>query len=418
MSLLPSSPIITSLLQVDWYKLTTQQVAFGFPDVRVKFSYHQRSKVRVPDIVPIEAVRDEIDHVRTLSLTDNEWGWLFERQLEGTSVFAEDYLDTLRTLKLPEADVGLTQDGGAFTVDSTASWFEVTLWETIWLNIINTLYYRYLLKERGVSLANAWAEGDRRLDEKIAILKANPDLQFVEFGNRRAFSPEWQAHVDERFVNELGDQCVGISNVALARRFGKNPAGTYPHEGPMVFQGIFHDVDDRMGRMYSQELWFDHWYGMYGAPLSVALTDTYTTEYHLRWFGDKRFRLWRAQRLDSGNLEKDGELLVRQMHDFDIDTRQKLLVPSDGLELPTMLRFRDRFAGRIKQLPGWGTDATNDLGFTPVSHVAKAIEACGHSLVKLSNNPEKATGTPEAIERVKRLTQYSPEGHVAVECKY
>ena len=245
-------------------------------------------------------------------------------------------------------------------------------------------------------------------------------LQWIVFHLAHvALSPEWQAHVDERLLNEVGDhRCLGISNVELARRFGKQPSGTYPHEGDMVMQGIYHDLDTQNKRMMSHELWLDRWYALYGPALSFALTDTYTTEYHLRTFGEWRFRQWRAHRLDSGNLEGDGERIVAHMRNIGIDTREKLLVPSDGMELPNILSFLRRFDGRIKVVPGWGTDLTNDLGLTPVSHVAKAIYACGHSLVKLSNNPKKATGTPEAIERVKRLTDYTPEGHDAVECKY
>jgi nicotinate phosphoribosyltransferase len=53
---------------------------------------------------------------------------------------------------------------------------------------------------------------------------------------------------------------------------------------------------------------------------------------------------------------------------------------------------------------GWGTNLTNDFEdarrsrptrLDPISLVCKVIEANGRPAVKLSDNPEKATGDPQ-----------------------
>ena len=61
------------------------------------------------------------------------------------------------------------------------------------------------LAREGRSLKEVYAEGDRRLDGKIKLLKSRPDIKFSDFGTRRRFSYDWHRHVIERVANELPD---------------------------------------------------------------------------------------------------------------------------------------------------------------------------------------------------------------------
>ena len=70
------------------------------------------------------------------------------------------------------------------------------------------------------------------------------------------------------------------------------------------------------------------------------------------------------------------------------------------------------FEGRVRTSFGWGTNLTNDFrgcdpdnaaGLEPISLVCKVISADGRPAVKLSDNPEKATGTPQDIARYLRV---------------
>jgi len=70
---------------------------------------------------------------------------------------------------------------------------------------------------------------------------------------------------------------------------------------------------------------------------------------------------------------------------------------------------------------GWGTNLTNDFrgcdpdgatGLEPISLVCKVVSADGRPAVKLSDNPAKATGTPEDIARYLRV--FGDEARAAV----
>ena len=67
---------------------------------------------------------------------------------------------------------------------------------------------------------------------------------------------------------------------------------------------------------------------------------------------------------------------------------------------------------------GWGTNLTNDLGLDSLSIVVKAAEANGYGTVKLSDNPAKAMGSKEDVERFIRIFEYDPTKYEFVRCKY
>ena len=86
------------------------------------------------------------------------------------------------------------------------------------------------------------------------------------------------------------------------------------------------------------------------------------------------------------------------------------MIFSDGLDVDKIRELFLRFNGRVKVSFGWGTLLTNDFrglvpddGLAPFSLVCKAVAADGRPTVKLSDNPEKATGPREAIERYRRV---------------
>jgi len=71
-----------------------------------------------------------------------------------------------------------------------------------------------------------------------------------------------------------------------------------------------------------------------------------------------------------------------------------------------------RFSGRVRLSFGWGTNLTNDfVGCTPdgsdnldpISIVCKVTSVDGRPAVKLSDNPEKATGDPSEMKRYLRV---------------
>jgi nicotinate phosphoribosyltransferase len=95
-----------------------------------------------------------------------------------------------------------------------------------------------------------------------------------------------------------------------------------------------------------------------------------------------------------------------------VDPEQKLLIFSDGLDVDTIIDTYRHFEGRVRMAFGWGTNLTNDFvdcAPTPtdrlnaISLVCKVIEADGRPVVKLSDNPDKATGDRDEIARYIRI---------------
>ena len=100
----------------------------------------------------------------------------------------------------------------------------------------------------------------------------------------------------------------------------------------------------------------------------------------------------------------------------EIDSREKMAVFSDGLDVYRMFGIADHFIVRLKYTFGWGTNLMNDLGFPAASLAMKLVESNSHEVVKLSDNLAKAIGNPEEVERIKSVFGYIET--LREECKY
>lgn len=260
-----------------------------------------------------------------------------------------------------------------------------------------------------------FAEGLQRLDRKISLVKANPLVSFSDFGTRRRFSREWHDLVAGRLCSELPQsRFTGTSNVYLAFKYGLPPVGTMAHEMFMVMSGIMHGDEAAIYASHNRVL--EDWWDYYGVDLSIALTDTYSTDLFFQDMTPEQARNYRGLRQDSGDPIAFGEKAINFYQGLGIDPTEKTLVFSDGLDIETIFRIAEHFAGRIRCAFGWGTNLTNDLGFGALSLVVKVVEACGHATVKLSDNLAKAIGSPEDIERFKRIFGYTGTTYDA--CRY
>lgn len=395
-------PIIQSLLDVDFYKFTMGQMVFlRYRDVPVTYALTNRTReIRLADVVDEAELRDELDHARSLRFNNSELHYLRGTNEYGDRMFSEDYLEFLRELTLPEYE--LEEVDGSFQLRFRGRWSEAIYWETIALSLLNELYYRSLLREMTRFERDlVFAEGKMRLAHKIRVLREHPDIEFVDFGTRRRFSREWQHYIDRTLAEELPRQFVGTSATESALLHGLVPMGTSAHELYMVMSGIMHESDDRIRASHNRVL--EDWWNLYGWGLSVAVTDTYGSEFFFKNMTEAQARAWKGLRHDSGDPFEFGERAVRFYEEHGIDPREKLLIFSDGLELDTILALSERFHGRVKLSFGWGTNLTNDMGFDPIAIVVKAVEAAGRRTVKLSDNLAKATGTKEDIARFKRI---------------
>jgi len=394
--------IIESLLDTDFYKFTMAQIIFDkYPNVPVTYSFKNRTTdIFLAHHIREASFRSELDHVRSLRFTQEDCAYLRGIVLSGEPLFSERYLDFLRGLQLPAYEINVTNDN--FEINVKGNWAEAIYWETVILSILNELYYRSLIENIGIKTDAAWEEGVRRLERKISLVKARPQIAFSDFGTRRRFSLAWQDTLIRRLCAEIPqDQFIGTSNVYFARKYSLAPIGTMAHEMFMVMSGVMHHTDETIYASHNRVL--QDWWDYYGFDLSIALTDTYGSDFFFRDLLSEQARNWKGLRQDSGDPVAFGEKAIRFYRDLGIDPREKLIVFSDGLDIETIYRLAEHFSGRIRVAFGWGTNLTNDLGFRALSLVVKVVESCGHGTVKLSDNLAKAIGMPEDIARFKRI---------------
>ncbi len=410
-----NTPIITSLLDLDHYKLTMGQFVFNrYPNVPVKYAFNNRTKIKIAQVIDEKDLRQELDSVQGLKPTPDELEFLSGLKNNRLPLFSNDYLRFLESVQLPDYQLEVKE--GNFKIEFQGKWSEAIYWETFALSIVNELYYRKLTKDFSPEeLKRLYQTGEERLKRKIEVLKQYPDIRYLEFGTRRRFSRNWQDYLVGRLREETPTKLIGTSNVYLAKKHNLKPQGTMAHELFMVMSGIMHGSDDGIRASHNQVL--SEWWDEYGYDLSVALTDTYGSDFFFRDMNREQAEKYKGMRQDSGKPKLFGNKQIEFYEKKGIDPRQKLFVPSDGLTLETITDIQRDFEGRIIPAYGWGTSLTNDLGLDSLSIVVKAVESNGYGTVKLSDNPAKATGIKNDIARFMRIFGYDSSKYAYERCR-
>ena len=409
-------PIVRSLLDTDFYKLLMLQLIWReHRDVRVEFQVINRTRsVRLADEIDIGALREQLDHARTIGLGKREHVWLAGNTFYGVrSIFSPDFLAWLADYRLP--DYRLEVRDGQIDLSFEGPWAEVTLWEIPALSIVNELRCRTALNRLGrFELDVLYARAKTRLWDKVERLRALPDLRLSDFGTRRRHGFLWQDWCIAALKEGLGSAFVGSSNVLLAMNHDLEAIGTNGHELPMVLAALA--PDDAALRTAPYQV-LDRWRQHYGGNLLVVLPDAFGTEAFLDeapdWVAD-----WTGFRPDSSPPLEAGERLIRWWTERGRDPRDKLLIFSDGMDVDSIEATHARFHGRVRLSYGWGTNLTNDFHgcspapapeLDPISLVCKVTSANGRPAVKLSDNPAKAVGDPDEIARYLRV--FGQRGH-------
>ncbi len=387
--------IISSLLDIDFYKFTMGQFAYKYyPNVKVKYAFFNRSKIKLAEHINIPELIEELDKVRNLKFTMDELNYLNNQK-----IFSKDYLNFLSNLNLPP--VYVSEKDKELIIETEGKWKSAIFWETIILSIVNELYYKdWKSPDTRITICDLLEE---KLVPKIDKIITNP-FSFVEFGTRRRFSSHVQAHVLKMIQESTRKSLIGTSNVYLAKYFNLKPIGTMAHEVPMVCAGL-HD-ENLYSLEHCQNKMLSQWYSMYGEELSIALTDTFGSDFFFKDFTKEKAEQWKGLRQDSGDPIEFGKKAIKFYKDKGIDPKTKLIIFSDGLNIDKIYKIEKAFKGKINTAYGWGTNLTNDVGAEPLSIVVKAVEAKGRPLVKLSDNTAKALGKPKTIEKYKRAFGY------------
>ncbi|CAM4226189.1 nicotinate phosphoribosyltransferase [Palleronia rufa] len=401
-------PIVRSLIDTDFYKLLMCQTVFRrHPDTRVTFSLINRTtSVPLARLVDEGELREQLDHIRGLSLSRGESTWMHGNTFYGKrQMFTPAFMDWFEDLRLPPYH--LERVGDQYELTFEGAWPEVMLWEIPALAVLMELRGRAVLRDLGrFELQVLYARAMTKLWEKVARLKALDDLRIADFGTRRRHSFLWQDWCVQAMQEGLGASFTGTSNCLIAKNRDLEAIGTNAHELPMVYAALA-DTEDAL-RQAPYDVLAD-WHEEHEGNLRVILPDTYGTRGFLDHAPDW-LAGWTGMRIDSGDPAEGAETAIAWWKSRGEDPAEKLIIFSDGLDVGKIEELYARFSGRVRVSFGWGTLLTNDFrGLTqgdalaPFSLVCKARYANGRPTVKLSDNPEKATGPGEEVARYRRV---------------
>jgi nicotinate phosphoribosyltransferase len=370
--------IVSSLLDTDLYKFSMMQVVLHqYPAAQVEY----RFKCRNPgvNLVPhIDEIRRELDALCTLRFREQELDYL-----RGWRFIKSDFIDFLALFQLNAKYVEIAPsplNNGEIEIRIQGPWLHTILFEVPLLAIVNEVYFRNTHPHLDLG------EGRRRLREKISLLRDTPgyaDCRIADYGTRRRFSREWHREVAETLHEGLGSQLAGTSNVWLAWQLGLRPLGTLAHEYLQAHQALGPRLRD------SQVAALEAWAKEYRGDLGIALSDVYGLTAFLRDFDMYFCKLFDGTRHDSGDPFAWGERVLAHYQANRVDPRSKILVFSDGLDVPKVMKLYEHFHGRCQLAFGVGTNLTNDVGPMPMNIVIKMVRCNGQPVAKLSDSPGK-----------------------------
>src|SRR5690606_31350089 len=182
--------MIESLLDTDLYKFTMMQaVLHHFPGAEVEYRFRCRDEN--VDLRPFaDEIRQHVAELCRLRFSEEELAFL------GSLRFIKpDFVDFLRLFHLQERYIHISNEGENLEIVIHGPWLHTILFEVPVLAIVSETYNRSMYPNPD------YAEGNRRLDEKIRLVRTHPGVElfrFSDFGTRRRFSRDWHRHVIER----------------------------------------------------------------------------------------------------------------------------------------------------------------------------------------------------------------------------
>lgn len=401
-------PIVRSLIDTDFYKLLMCQSVFrNRPDTQVTFSLINRTtRIPLARLIDEGELREQLDHIRGLSLTRGESTWLRGNMFYGKrQMFRPDFVEWFEKLRLPPYH--LERVGDQYELTFEGSWPEVMMWEIPALAVLMELRSRAVLNHMDkFELQVLYARAMTKLWQKVETLRGLDGLRIADFGTRRRHSFLWQDWCVQAMTEGLGEKFVGTSNCLIAKNRDLEAIGTNAHELPMVYAALA-ETDEELAEAPYKVL--ADWHEEHEGNLRIILPDTFGSEGFLAnapdWLAG-----WTGIRVDSGDPAEQAEIAIDWWTSRGEDPTQKMVIFSDGLDADKIVELQTRFAGRVRPSFGWGTLLTNDFrGLTPddslapFSLVCKAVAAEGRPTVKLSDNPNKAMGPEDEIARYKRV---------------
>jgi len=391
-------PGLHSILDNDFYKFTMQNAVVQlFPGARARYRFINRGDHRFPKGFA-ERLQMEIQKMSKLRLSKDE-----KHFFAVTCPYLKPtYLDFLEGYRFDPDEVKVSQHGDQLEVAIEGHWYRAILWEVPIMSLICELYYE-MSEQRRAPDSEVIDTAKRKIERYGKI-----GVTIAEFGTRRRHSYAVQDLVVAALKDHGYTTFVGTSNVHLAMKHRTRPIGTHAHEWFMYHAAQYgYKMADRLG--------LEHWAEVYRGDLGIALSDTYTSNVFFDQFDKKLSKLFDGVRHDSGDPLEFADRTIEHYRTLGIDPLSKTITFSDGLNYEKVERIAEHCKGRIGFSFGVGTDFTNDVGLPKMNIVLKMTEAQPEGspwtpVVKLSDEPNKHTGEPDAIRLARTLLQIDETG--------
>ena len=224
-------------------------------------------------------------------------------------------------------------------------------------------------------------------------------LSFADMSPRRRFSYELEDMI-VREIKNSAKYATGTSNVHLAMKYDMKPIGTMNH------YYISFTAARTGSYIHANQFMMRDWIEVFGIDLGIALTDCYTNDIFLNDFTKEFASLFKGVRHDSGDEIEYTDKIVAKYKELGIDPLIKTIVFSNALTFPKYAEIAKYCEGKIKCSAGIGTNLACDIpGVKATNIVMKLVRTRMNerspwiNTVKISDEPGKATGHPEAIRQ-------------------
>jgi nicotinate phosphoribosyltransferase len=383
--------LIPSIIWDDLYKATTcQAIFFQFPRVKARYKFYDREPNRGYPPGFAAKLQEEVNKLANLSLTGDEQAYL-----NSIRFIKPNFVEWFAGYRYSPSEVKITQVGNRLDITIEGLMYRAMWWEVKLMLLISALSLEDTPRIHTADILSRITSKRDRMEKA--------ELYYIDFGTRRARSPDIQDNVVEYMKKSPFFR--GTSNMYLAMVHKVPANGTVAHEWFMLMQGLY-----GFRQMNHQAL--EHWVDEYDGDLGIVLPDTLTTDFFLKTLTRKQAELWRGYRLDSGDCLQSAIKIAKVLKDkFQIEPESKIWVPSDGLTDLTAIEFqkglRNAIGSGAKVTAGMGTFLSNDvapvncLESKPRKIVIKldAVDVGNGwiDVIKLSDEPGKHTGNRNRI---------------------
>jgi len=355
---------VDDLTNNDIYKFLMLDFALANPQYHwynVKWNMTIRSKdVRTAEVIPYEALNEQLKATQSIQGISEAkityFQWMTKK--DGSPQFRKETLEFLRTFRLPDYKIDVID--GNYNIEFMGSTETATMREIFWLKIINYMYlYHYIKKEKlsRSEFNSIINETIHRLYQDIKIFKTAPGVIFSEFWTRRAASTDIQRMVFQILSEMIPNQCIGTSNVMLSSEaWNNNPKWTNAHQLRMEQTALYDNPEDIIKAMYD----VDRDRGKHFPGLGILLPDTYGTTFYLNNCPEDIAMGHDGNRFDSKDPMISIPEYMKFLEKYGLDPRDKMGIPSDGLDAQKDVDIYNAFGKKIKLSFGNGTHLTNN----------------------------------------------------------